>query len=97
MDAKPKNPKKRTSKEEAALAEAVRKQNERETNLSLLLGQGDERGLRLVQTSGTPAMFEESVLENMAEFGSSREEAERDTVKEFKLLGMDMSQFETRG
>jgi len=72
------------------LLEAVRKQNEREAQLSSLLGQGDKRGLRLLGGSVSNASFKEAVRENMDEFGATKEEAVKDVVKEFKMLGVDV-------
>lgn len=85
---------KMSSESERRLAEAVKRQNEREKQLSELLGQGDAKGLQLVHSVCSEDTFEEAVLENMELFSSTREQAEKDVIKEFKLIGLDMSGFE---
>jgi transcriptional regulator of nitric oxide reductase len=77
--------------DKAALLEAAKKQNEREKQLTTLLGKGDIRALSLVGGNVTEKTFNDAVNENMQLFGTSREEAVKDVIKEFKLLGVDLS------
>lgn len=81
--------KKEVNNADVSVLEAARKQNEREAQLTQLLGVGDKRGLKLVGGSITKATFEEAIAENMELFGVSREQAVQDVAKEFKLLGVD--------
>ncbi|KAH9254853.1 hypothetical protein BASA81_007103 [Batrachochytrium salamandrivorans] len=83
-----------TPNDSERLAEAIKRQNEREKQLSVLLGQGDIKGLKLVNSACSEETFQEAVLENMELFSSTREQAEKDVIKEFKLIGLDMSGFE---
>jgi hypothetical protein len=73
------------------LLELARKQNERDTQLATLLGQGDKKGLKFVGGSVSQATFHEAVMENMDMFETTKEQAIQDVVKEFKLMGVDVS------
>jgi hypothetical protein len=75
----------------AKLVEAARLQNEREAKLAQLLGSGDPRGLRLIGGSVSKATFMDAVQENIDTFGNSKEQAIQEAVKEFGLMGVDVS------
>ena len=73
------------------ILEAAKKQNEQEAKLAEMLGQGDARALKLVGGSVSRDTFMDAVKENMETFGLSSDQAIAEAEKEFKILGVDVS------
>jgi len=94
--AAPKGPSEQQRQMDEKLREAARKQNEREAQLSSLLGQGDARGLKLVGGSVSESTFIDAVKENMEVFEVSKAQAVKDVVQEFRLMGLDVSELAER-